>query len=182
MELILISDSKLKITLSPEDMRDYEIDCSKVDYKSTETRRAFWCILDEAKQRTGFDAARQRVYIQLYPSREGGCEMYVTKLDGTTAVLDKRPAQIEHTYIFDSMSDMLALCRRLVGFSGVSDAYRDENGRCLLFLRPFESVSPPRFISEYGRICEIELIRAYANEHCQTIRTGDAVQTLAELA
>lgn len=80
MELILISDSKLKITLTSDDMAQYELDCDTVDYDNTETRKAFWEILDRAKHITGFDAASDRVFIQLYPSRGGGCEMYVTKL------------------------------------------------------------------------------------------------------
>ncbi len=80
MELIVISDSKLKIMLSGEDMKQYSIDCETLDYENTETRRAFWSILDEAKQRTGFDAASEKVFVQVYPSKDGGCEMYVTKL------------------------------------------------------------------------------------------------------
>ncbi|MEE0968457.1 MAG: adaptor protein MecA [Clostridia bacterium] len=80
MELIVISDSKLKIMLTGEDMRQYSIDCSTLDYENTQTRRAFWSILDEAKHRTGFDAASEKVFVQVYPSKGGGCEMYVTKL------------------------------------------------------------------------------------------------------
>ena len=80
MELIVISNSKLKIMLTSEDMREYSLDCNTLDYENTETRRAFWSILDEAKQRTGFDAASEKVFVQVYPSKKGGCEMYVTKL------------------------------------------------------------------------------------------------------
>ena len=80
MELIMISDSKLKIMLTSEDMKEYSLDCNTLSYENTETRRAFWSILDEAKHRTGFDAASERVFVQVYPSKKGGCEMYVTKL------------------------------------------------------------------------------------------------------
>lgn len=76
----MISDSKLKIMLTTDDMREYSLDCSTLDYDNTETRKAFWSILDEAKHRTGFDAASEKVFVQVYPSRSGGCEMYVTKL------------------------------------------------------------------------------------------------------
>ncbi len=80
MELIMISESKLKIMLTSEDMKEYSLDCNTLSYENTETRRAFWSILDEAKHRTGFDAASERVFVQVYPSRKGGCEMYVTKI------------------------------------------------------------------------------------------------------
>ena len=48
-------------------------------YKRQATRSAFWRILDRAKKQTGFDAARDRVLIQVFPRKSGGCEMYVTK-------------------------------------------------------------------------------------------------------
>ena len=80
MELILINSNKLKIMLTEADMIQYELDFNTINYDNIETRRAFWNILDEAKHRTGFDAASDRIFIQLYPSKEGGCEMYVTKV------------------------------------------------------------------------------------------------------
>ena len=80
MELILISSSKLKIMLSDADMEKYDLTAETVDYDNTATRRAFWSILDDAKNETGFDAASDRLFIQMYPSKDGGCEMFVTKL------------------------------------------------------------------------------------------------------
>lgn len=38
MELILISDSKLKIMLTRDDMQQYALDCDTIDYDNTETR------------------------------------------------------------------------------------------------------------------------------------------------
>ena len=134
MELILINDKKLKIMLTPEDMKEYEIDPENADYAKTETRRAFWSILDEAKHKTGFDAASERVYIQLYPSREGGCEMYVTKVGllpkgvrssekGMLRVAGERAL----AYRFSELSHLLRVCRELarIEFSADSAAYSD---------------------------------------------------------
>lgn len=144
MELILISDSKLKITLTSDDMAQYELDCDTMDYDNTETRRAFWEILDRAKHITGFDAASDRVFIQLYPSKKGGCEMYVTKLGlvcaesgqgerarasltrGTDREKDAAPrvCPIPHgsgdrdrlgAYRFEQLESLLCVCRQLAG-------------------------------------------------------------------
>ena len=57
MDMILISDTKLKVMLSPLDMEELALSGDDIDYNNTETRRAFWSILDEAKHKTGFDAA-----------------------------------------------------------------------------------------------------------------------------
>ena len=80
MDFIQLGADRLKIMLSRADMDEYSIDCDSMDYGDTGTRRAFWSILDEAKRETGFNAASGRAYIQVYRSREGGCELFVTML------------------------------------------------------------------------------------------------------
>ena len=80
MELHLIGVNKLKVTLTPDDMSQYALTCDTIDYDNTTTRRAFWDILDKARSRTGFDAASDRVFIQVYPNKSGGGDMYVTKI------------------------------------------------------------------------------------------------------
>ena len=163
MELLLISDSRLKVTLSQEDMEKYSLSAEMMDYDNTETRRAFWSILDEAKHRTGFDAAADRVFVQVYPSRCGGCEMFVTKLGemsaqkkkGSTAERSltlssgtalqasggRRLTECNGAYRFADLAALLAACRSLVGSKEEnhpsvyeSSAYIDEKGRCYLLL------------------------------------------------
>jgi negative regulator of genetic competence, sporulation and motility len=165
MELIRIGDSKLKITLTSDDMTQYDLDCDTMDYDNSETRKAFWDILDHAKQITGFDAAGDRVFVQLYPSKKGGCEMYVTKLGLICA--DRREGERTHTHLsrpahgthgvsapaltpredgerdrlgayrFEGLHDLLCVCRQLArrGYDAQSSAYRDEKDRFYLILR-----------------------------------------------
>jgi len=146
MDMILISDTKLKVMLSPLDMEELALSNNDIDYNNTETRRAFWSILDEAKHKTGFDAARTRVFIQVYPSKSGGCELYVTKLasrshgntdnrrhiscrvkrtDTENAVIDRDPDCA--VYRFDTLELMLTAANKLFGmdFDGSSSAYTD---------------------------------------------------------
>lgn len=79
MELHRIGEGQLRISLSADDMDYYQLNSETMDYDDTATRSAFWRILDRAKKQTGFDAARDRVLIQVFPRKSGGCEMYVTK-------------------------------------------------------------------------------------------------------
>ena len=194
MELILINEKKLKIMLSPEDMLEYEIDCESVDYDKTETRRAFWSILDEAKHRTGFDAASERVYIQLYPSREGGCEMYVTKVgmlpsgakSGKRGML-RVAAERTLAYRFDELSLLLSVCRQLqrTGFSAQSEAFCDERGSYYLYIFGIRGFSLPEslaFISEFGASEEPEALRSYLAEYGKSVCADDAIKILGALA
>ena len=80
MNIILISDDRLKVILTSSDLTGYGIRIEDIDYDNTETRRVFWTILDKAKNETGFDAAISRIFIQIYPDSSGGCEMYVSRM------------------------------------------------------------------------------------------------------
>ena len=73
MELIRIGEGKLKVMLTEEDMALYALDDTASDCSGTETRRAVFAILDAAKAQIGFDAARDRVCIQMFRARPAAC-------------------------------------------------------------------------------------------------------------
>ena len=80
MEWIRISPNKLKIMLTAPDMRHYDLKAERVDCADEHTRKAFRHIFDDARTQTGFDTEGERLLVQLYTSRGGGCEIFVTKL------------------------------------------------------------------------------------------------------
>ncbi len=161
MEFILINENKMKVMLSACDLEEFEVEADELDYANTDTKRMFWDILSRAKHSTGFDTDGQRVLVQLYPSRHGGCEMFVTKI-GILGSIDescenecakapiisekitvkpraeKSRAQKKQltAYGFENLSFMLSVCKQLftIGYSGESSAYIGDNERFYLFL------------------------------------------------
>lgn len=187
MELILISESKLKIMLSADDMELYDITCETIDYDDSFSRRAFWDILSEARDRTGFDAAGEKVYVQVYPSKTGGCEMFVTKLPSDTDEsgcarpeirTDTRKSAKKCVYRFDSLGNLLLSCREMknCGFSGVSTAYKDTPNKRFYLVTDTESPLAGEF---FGKQCRINSIY-YISEHCKPI-CENAVSVLGSL-
>lgn len=90
MELIVIDENKLKIMLSAPDMRHYELRAERMDCADEETRRAFRHIFHDARDRIGFETEGERLFVQLYTSRGGGCEIFVTKLGEATVSGDQK--------------------------------------------------------------------------------------------
>lgn len=192
MELIRISERKLKVMLSPDDMVHYAISCESMDYENTETRRAFWDILDIAKHQTGFDAARDKIYVQVYPSRSGGCELYVTMLPeeakqrADNAEITKRQFSI---YQFDAFATLVTVCAILVaqGYVDESDAYRVAD-RWFLRLRDTQQGTSGKptllypFLLEYATREDGLLPLAYIREHGTCVCRAQAVQMLSRLA
>ena len=196
MELIRIGDSKLKIMLTAQDMARYAITPEALDYENTETRRAVWQILDEAKQKTGFDAASDRVLIQVYPSRTGGCELYVTKVlppsaagNGTGAVQRLGDGGRTGLYAFCGLPEILSVCSLLLrsGYSGESAAYVGDDGRYYLVIREkagedYVAASFYCPAEEYGEKITGGIQRlAYIKEHGKCLCPAQAVERLASL-
>lgn len=202
MELIVINSSKLKIMLSGDDMKRYDIDADKIDYDTTATRRAFWSILDDAKTETGFNAASDRLFIQLYPSKKGGCEMYVTKVDDSYQKAEAKKetnTRIDEAhygahkrmeaYAFPDMEALLAVCRRLLtlGYDGESHAFRDDRrGQFFLLISrytygAYTYLDEFSFITEYGRAENLKQTKLYISEHATCICADRAVAQLGLL-
>lgn len=81
MELLLISDKKLKIMLTKQDMEKYNLKAEGLDYSIKNTRQILDEIFEIAGRKTGFEAKKGRIFVQAYPSVDGGCEIYLTRLE-----------------------------------------------------------------------------------------------------
>ena len=78
MEIIPINESKLKIMLDESDMKELHI-CEDADCARGETRLAIRTILERAKTQIGFNTEGSEIFVQLYTSKGGGCELFITK-------------------------------------------------------------------------------------------------------
>ena len=204
MELIRISDSKLKIMLTPMDMRQFELSTDNFYDDSEKMHRSFRLLLDEVKRQSGFEADDHRISVQYFPSREGGCEMFISNLSGErergTCALT--PAQeikpVTRTrgsfcrsfaYRFEGLDELLSVCRRLLPMDYItaSSAYRDDTGRYYLILNtyaasPFAMPEELYFVVEYGSIENAAQLRLYLSEHGAVVCAEDAVGTLGAIA
>lgn len=194
--MTLIEEGKLRICLTPFDMVKYDLTCEKIDYDNTETRRALWEMFDEAKHRTGFDAASGKICIKVYPEKSGGCEIYITKLDidlpeSNMPCVKEIPAvcaEAKATYVFESIDLLLLACRALTlnGVPTQSSAYFYETqGKTryyLQFLQPVERKSHEAlFLGEYGRKFRPGICDSFLREKASVICEKNAAQILSKL-
>lgn len=204
MELIRISDRKLKIMLTPTDMHHFELNPDTFLEDGANMHRSFKNLLAEIKRQTDFDTDDQRVTVQYFPSREGGCEMFISRMpsldDGKSATPEAQPLQLrpksmrnafhrECAYRFSSLQALLAVCKRLsdIGYIGSNSAYTDDFERYYLLLTvlaesPFATPDELLFINEYGVIENTTLLKLYLSEHGQVLCGENAVYQLGALA
>ncbi len=204
MELHLIGEEKLKVLLTPFDMMKYNLTCEKLDYENTETRKAIWNILDYAKHETGFDAARGRICIEVFPEKNGGCAIYITKLRQNEET-DKKGIELADTrakneipavFGFENAEALLHACRFLEkrGYQKQSLAFFEPqtDNKTRYYLELLESPSScgkkskylreHLFLEEFGTRMDGDFSPSYLREHCHMISAENAVAKLAPLA
>lgn len=200
MEMTLLDGGRLRICLSPVDMDKYDLTCESIDYDSTETRRALWEMFDEAKHKTGFDAAQGRICIRVYPEKSGGCEIYITKLGNVlpspeymnyVKQTEVTLANTSSVYSFTSLDELLRACDHLrkCGYSGESSAgAADVGGKTRYFLSVSSSHRPHydrsceySTLAEFGTLCPGEYVQAFLSERCRVICENNAVEILSKL-
>lgn len=195
MELIVISDDKLKIMLSEEDMERYHISGDELDYSKLSTRTVLKSILTDAKNLTGFDTEGERFFVQLFTSAHGGCELFITKGEqddyNADTQIENKPTSARRTYqslySFDSFHNLISVCRRLTPFVKDIDsvAYSDISGRYYLSLKhanlsPYTRLDKFTFLLEYGKRENSASFERYIQEYGNWI-CKDAVSVLGEL-
>lgn len=178
MELIKIDENRLKVMLTAEDLRTYDIAFDRLDYSGTETRRVIWSILDTAKKETGFDAAGDKICIRAFRDKDGGCELFVSRV---TAPPRRTPKK--HLYAFSTCEALCAACKRLSAcrFEGAGAAYLCDDGRFFLELEFSAADTTEAMLSillEFGK--QIPHAKTYLAEHATTL-CQNAVSIFARL-
>lgn len=188
MEFLLIGDSKLKIVLSEDDMVAYKLD-GGADTSSAGYRRAFWKVLDLAKAEVGFDPEGDKILIQFYPLKQGGCEVFVTKL----GILSKESAKMvtrsdkvamlskaKRTYAFESKEDLVNFILAVKAHTSPpypsADVYKTRSARYYLLIEEFckdDSIELP-LLFEYAKPLNSDL-EYFVTEHLESLALGDGI-------
>lgn len=195
MEFLLIGESKIKIVLDKEETEKYKLDSSIPDVSGPAARRSFWRILDMARAEVGFDPAGDKILIQLYPLKSGGCEIFVTKLgilsEASARLVSKsdRIAMLSKKrsiYSFDSLEDIISAARAVKNQSGStsprSDVYTDGEKYFLSIEEYGKGGEPVEFpcILEFSSALTADL-SVYISEHTTRLTDGDGIARFSSL-
>ena len=190
MDFIKINSDRLKIILSPYDIEKLGLNNDSTDYEDTLSMKSMREILETARAQTGFDSGESRLYIQFFPSKDGGGEMYIVKKQRTEYIFNKKhfgesaDIQDDSTYIavFSSLENVLELCKRLKSdnFTGESSLYIYEK-KYIMILCGKSFSNHYTYLSEYA-VCSVadSIKLAFIEEHTSIICKNTTVETFCE--
>ena len=191
MECLNLGESKIRLILTKEEAESRGV-LSDSSSDSAEKRKKYRRILDEVKSLFGFDVGRERALVQIYPTKDGGAELFVTRLSGAArgvGDLSPRSDRFEVVsskrmyYIFERFDELIGATRAIdPSLTEDSCVYRLESGEyCLSFLDKdeCEALGLCRIL-EFGR--RFPAADLYGlSEHARLVIGADAVEILSSL-
>ena len=193
MEILKIGDDALKIMLDAEEAVAYGIDNEDTYENDYETAKIFQRIFSGAKEKIGFEFGSGRVLVQMYQSKDGGFEIFISRLEVGNTYNDKviplenkriKSAISPSLYRFDNLENLLSVSARIenTGYAGRSSVYHDsKKGEYYLVL---DDIYPKElryaFIGEYSKQMKSSAI-AYIKEHYKCICRKNGVKILSKL-
>ena len=194
MEYIMINEEKLKVTLDKSDLSDWEMCIDDLDYANPDAKSIFECILHYAKSEFGFDTSGHRVLLQLFPSKDGGCEIFITKLGELSTSIggeDNKMNDQRRSYSFECLSHLLSVCKILntKGVEAKSSVWRTVDGRWYLLLSEYKDIVTDEtslitklsFIEEFGDRESSNTLTHYLGEYASKIAESDAIRILGTI-
>lgn len=166
MELIRISDGKLKISLTEEELCLYGIGRGEGTETASDGFREL--LISECGEES-------KVFLQIFRAKGGGCEIFVCRLGS-----ERKKQERGVMAVFTSLDGMLCACRELkrIDEEVLSSAYRYGKEYRLILKNASETVEA--FLGELGRVMKIPPFEVLG-EHYEPIRLGDAVSVLGGL-
>ncbi len=191
MEITYINSDNIKIYLTKEELCENGLSACTIDYASTHSRYFIWQLLEQAYIDTGFELGEEKISVKVFPSKDGSCELFITKLSSKQD--EKSTKKVGFLAVTSELNDLFSLCVRLKneGFRGKSSLFVDDKDNFVMtakaksvypsYIKNKNSKPAPdlSFLSEYARVFEMdEMYEAYISEHCKTLCENNAIETL----
>lgn len=155
MKLVRHEKNSLRISLSPKDLDLLEVRPEEFDYDLPKGRKIIRELFEKAKQEVDFDVGHDKVYIQLYPKQDGGCELFIIKLE-----------EEAECFCFSSF-DAFCNARKLFSQDQNFTCYRIKSQDLFLIITPALQIPPAIF--EYGQKLKRMPTSLFFRAHCNKI-------------
>ena len=171
------------IVLAREDMMQYDLSFSQLDWRDRHSRQAIKKLLNLAQQQTGFITKGKRMLIEAAPGGDG-CLILVTLIRSGGDVKRKvykikQPCGV-FVYEFETAEDLLSAVERLF-----ASRHYPESTALLLFSGKYRlivlslgglPIAAEAILSEYGRLAgKGRAAQAAVMEHGKLLSQGDVI-------
>lgn len=186
MKIDYLSKTTLKLTLTAEDMNDYELDYTELSARSLKSRRRLCVLLKELSDEGSLFGNDElflddkRFFVEAFPRLDGGCLLYVSTLPDKDGRQSGFISELKSAAAFICEIEDSELLRRLCvelesekerNRIEFSSALYSDGKRWRIALRPHNACAKQleAALSRFGKLIKGELNAAYTAEHFRTV-------------
>ena len=210
MQIDVLSQNTLKLTLSRLDMFDLDIKYESLSGKNPDTKRLLSHALRTVKldKNAGVDFTGERLFVEAFPRPDGGCMLYVScleesnsskpdtaekrtvslasKIAPSTAIQTKPAKTSESLCALDSIKSLERICKSLswqitAGRLELESKLYEKNGEYRLLLRSNNKNLISAIGAECGAMLRIESHLPFTYEHYNLVAADNAVEKMNAL-
>lgn len=200
MKIEKITQNKIKITLTSDDMEIWQLDIDKLSTNAPEARRFFWNVIERAENELSFDIKDSQLLVEATVNGDGSI-IHISKICQDTDEYDRinrakirrvevrvrrkpNPQNKTAVFVFSCINDAANACREITAnFEGCSSFYKYNEKYYLLmyFAAPFEK-QLVHIMTEFGTQAEnSNVIIGRINEYGESIIKDNAVYALSSI-
>lgn len=141
MKIERIAPNKIKVTLSIDDLKAWNLNFESLAYNSPEAQDMFWDLIRQAEIETGFFADGSQLVVEAAPTRNDGFVMIITRVDDTednpfhkhirpkvkrdTKTKKKSRSSAALVFVFDTFENLTYSCKTIANrFFGESKVFK----------------------------------------------------------
>ncbi len=180
MKIERISESKIKLTVTGQDMTEWGVSIEHIIADTPKARELFRVLIKKAELEAGFYAENARLMIEALPGEYDGIDLFVTNLDIQESKNKKarlrakaiEPKSQYGIFCFEKFDDLCDFVRNCSHANGEGALYKmDEK----YYFVAGKDINP--LIVEYGRE-EVEITFAHLKEHSKCVIERSAIETI----
>lgn len=186
MKIEFLTNTRVRVFLTPVDMEKYNIDFDLLDGFDDYTQSVIVKLVDEVKKESEFDISKGKLYVEVFPNAGKGCVFYLTLMPVDKALSKPKPKKTTRTfaYKFHSINTLVSCCKGILKNFGASV---NKSTLYLIGDTYYLSIVPQDklllelklFLDEYGTLFgEGTVPNAYLNEHGKVLIRDTAIEKL----
>lgn len=203
MEIEKLSENVIKVTITPSDLEERDIDLDSLTYNSPEAKELFFDMIEQAEMELGFSVSESQVVIEPSTEEYDGFVITITRLDDKNdfdslqklirSKTAKPKVKAPHSgkvsrsaliYYTESFDDMCLLCEKLSSVYKGKNSLYSKSGKYYLVLgnEKFSSINVVALmgiLEEYALKASVSVCyEGYLNEYGTLIIKDNAVYTI----
>ncbi len=187
LKIEMLDQQTVKVILSQLDMEELSITYEELDYSRPDTRKIILQLLRRVREKTELDFTKGKLFIEAFPSQEGGCVLYLNLIEQTLSK-NRHEFSTPLIFSFSNIEELSKLCNKLLTryhhlILKSALYHHTEESKYILMIYSYYKLDDKliAIVKEHGTLIgKGNIKKCIIDEHAKLIMKEQAIETVAK--